>query len=215
MRIVVEHLEKCLSPWILCEYRYLIGLFKGSILFTNVRSSSAQRILKALGADATEKSVADLVAEGLLGSVLVLDPKADQALEPDDLRHVEAVVIGGIMGDHPPRGRTYREITSKLLRLTPRCLARNLGKQQLTIAGAGYVLKRIAEGAKLKDLDIRFGLSFTVKVGKYDVTVELPYAFPYEEGVPVLPEGYLDVVARRSLVFESREECMESEGNSR
>lgn len=205
---MIEHLEECLSPWMMSEYGYVIKLFKegGSrVLFTNVRSQRAQEVLREMGADATESSVVDLVSRGLLRCPLVLDPRAGETLKPEDLSKADAVIIGGIMGEHPPRGRTFREITSKLI---PKATARNLGKHQLTIAGAAHVLKRIAEGVRLESLDIRFGLRFTISVGGYEVTIELPYAFPYEGGKPVLPENYLEIVAKRSLAYESTLACV-------
>lgn len=197
-----------MSPWMMSEYGYVIKLFKNggsSVLFTNVKSQRAREVLREMGADVTESSVADLVIRGLLRCPLVLDPKAGEPLRPEDLAKTDSVIIGGIMGEHPPKGRTFREITS---RLTPRAMARNLGRYQLTIAGAAYVLKRVAEGARLESLDIRFGLKFTISVGGYEVIIELPYAFPYEGGKPVLPENYLEVVARRSLAYESTLECV-------
>ena len=206
MRIVVEHLEECLSPWIMSEYRYVVRLFGGAVAFTNVRSPQAQGALKKLGVEVFEESVADLLARGYLRLPIVLDPSARESLKPEDLESSDSVVLGGIMGEHPPRGRTFREITSRLL---PRALPRNLGRSQLTIAGAAYVLKRIASGSRLEDLDIRFGLRFSLRLGSYMLSIELPYAFPYENGKPVLPEGYLEVIARRSLHFESRPSCVE------
>jgi len=204
LKVVVEHLEECLFPWLMCEYSYVVKLFKNSVLFTNVKSLRAQRALKELGADVVEVSVVDLVASSSLRHPIILDPKARETLSLSDLVSADSVIIGGIMGEHPPKGRTFREITS---RLTSRAKVRNLGKFQLTIAGAAYVLKRVMEGARLESLDIRFGLEFTVPVGKYEVTIELPYAFPYEEGRPVLPENYLETIAKRSLAYELKPRC--------
>lgn len=208
MKVVVEHLEECLSPWLMSEYDYVVKLFKDSgkrVLFTNVKSPRAQKALSELGADVTESSVVDLVASNSIRHPVVLDPRAREALSREDLASTDAVIIGGIMGGHPPRGRTFCEITSKLY---PRARARNLGKYQLTIAGAAYVLKRVAEGIKLESLDIRFGLKFAVLIGSYEVTVELPYAFPYENGRLVLPENYVEIVAKRSIVYESKPVCI-------
>ena len=209
MLLVVEHLEECLSPWLLSEYGYVAKLFKNRLLFTNVRSAQSRRVLADLGAGVEERSVVELVAAGHLKRPVVLDPRAPESLGPDDLASADSAIIGGIMGDHPPRGRTYREITSKLLPMG--AVARNLGRHQLTIAGAAYVLKRVEEGSRLESLDLRFGLSFSIALGGYELTIELPYAFPYEGGRPVLPEGYLEVVARRSLVYESRPLCHQGE----
>lgn len=206
MKVVVEHLEKCLSPWIMSEYRYVVRLFGKEVMFTNVKSLQVREILKELGVDVLEESVIDLVAKGYLKSPIVLDPKARESLKPEDLKNSDSVIVGGIMGDHPPRGRTSREITS---RLALKALSRNLGRNQLTIAGTAYVLKKIMFGSKLEDLDIRFGLKFSVELGSYRLHIELPYAFPYENGKPVLPEDYFEVIAWKSPHFESRPSCVE------
>ncbi|MEM2196743.1 MAG: SAM-dependent methyltransferase [Sulfolobales archaeon] len=205
MKVVVEHLEECLSPWLMCEYSYVVKLFKNSVLFTNVKSLRTRNTLKELGVDVVEASVVDLVANNSLRHPIILDPKARETLTPEDLVSADSVIIGGIMGEHPPKGRTFREITSKLI---SKAKIRNLGKLQLTIAGTAYVLKRMLEGTRLESLDIRFGLRFVVQIGEYEVTIELPYAFPYEEGRVVLPESYLEVIARRSLIYESKPTCL-------
>ena len=209
MEVVVEHLEECLSPWLVSEYSYVVKLFGDRVLFTNVKQPESRRVLASLGARVTESSVVELVSTGRLRRPVVLDPRAPEALRPEELVGADSAVIGGIMGDHPPRGRTYREITSKLLPMG--AVARNLGKHQLTIAGAAHVLKRVEEGARLESLDIRFGLSFSITLGSYELTIELPYAFPYEGGRPVLPEGYLEVVAKRSLIYELEPACVRGE----
>lgn len=210
-KVVVEHLEECLSPWLLSEYKYVVKLFGKSTVFTNVRDPVTRNILRGLNVEVTEKSIVELVTEGVIGRVIVLDPRARDGLKPEDLREVDVVVIGGIMGEHPPKGRTYASITSKL-RL--KCLVRNLGKLQLTIAGTAYVLSKIAGGVLLEELDIKFGLRLSVNIGNYEVSIELPYAFPYENGVPVLPEDYMEVVSRRSTVFEARSGCLEQSNNT-
>jgi ribosome biogenesis SPOUT family RNA methylase Rps3 len=207
--VIVEHLEPCISPWLLSEYSYVVELFEGGVLFTNVKSRRARELLEGLGARVEERSVVELVREGAILKPLVLDPKAPQELKPIDVRDSDAVVIGGIMGEHPPRGRTFKEITAKL---TGNVKSRNLGRYQLTIAGAAYVLRKVAEGVELGSLDIRFGLRFTARLGDYEVEIELPYAFPYEGGRPVLPRNYLEVISMRSLLFEQDLKCLDEPG---
>ncbi len=206
MLVVVEHLEPCISPWLLSEYSYVVEVFGRNTLFTNVRSKKARELLRNLGAEVEERSVVELVRNGIIANPLILDPRAAEELRPTDTYSSDAVIIGGIMGEHPPRGRTFREVTSKLPR---NATARNLGKYQLTIAGVAYVLRMIAGGMELKHLDIRFGLKFTIKLGSYEAVVELPYAFPYESGKPVLPRNYLETVAMRSLLFKYSHRCLD------
>jgi len=206
--VIVENLEPCPSPWLLKEYEYVASIFRESLLITNVRGSMAQA-LKSLqrryGFRTSTSSVRDAVRELRIEKVVVLDPKAGEALKPEDLRACDAVVIGGIMGDHPPRGRTWELITSRLENPIPR----NLGEGQLTIAGAAYVLKEVMSGKRLEELEFIDGLRLRLSMLGAEVVVELPYRFPAVGGKPVLPEGYVDVVARRSLFYESFEACSE------
>lgn len=202
MLLIIDNWERLLSPWLFSEYSFVADLFKSSLVFTNVTSKEMLQALSSL-AKATPKAVREFLAEINIpvNKVVVLDPAADEELRPEDLSRAEAVVVGGIMGDHPPKKRTYELITSKLSEAT----ARNLGKEQLTIAGAAYVLKKISEGLTLRDLDIRFGLTIKLNILNSSVEIFLPYAFPYEGGKPVLPKEYLRIIAMRSLYYESVE----------
>lgn len=200
--LVVDNWEEVLSPWLLSEYSFVAGTFKNDLVFTNVTNKEMLQKLNTV-AKATPKSLREFLAESGIpvSKVIILDPAAHEELRPEDLSKAEAVVIGGIMGDHPPKKRTYELITSKL----PEATARNLGREQLTIAGAAYVLKKISEGLTLRDLDIRFGLTIKLDILNSSVEIFLPYAFPYEGGEPVLPKEYFRIIAMRSLYYESVE----------
>ncbi len=195
--VIVEHLEPCISPWMLSEYSYLSTLFPGRTIFTNVKNVKHYETLKQYG-KVFEETFTEVVRALNLTNTIILDPKAEKTLIKEELQNADAVVVGGIMGDHPPKGRTEKLITSKAKHME----ARNLGEGQLTIAGVAYVLKELEGGKELKDLDIREGLEISIQVGDYTVTVELPYAFPYKDGEPVLPHNYADVVVRKALIYE-------------
>lgn len=202
MLLLVDNWEEVLSPWLLSEYSFVASIFKNNLVFTNVTNNEMLQKLNAI-AKATPKSLKEFLSESGIpvSKVIVLDPVAQEELRPEDLSTAEAVVVGGIMGDHPPRKRTYELITSRL----PGTVARNLGREQLTIAGAAYVLKKISEGLTLRDLDIRFGLTIKLDILNSSVEIFLPYAFPYDGGEPVLPEEYFRIIAMRSLYYESVE----------
>jgi len=206
--VIIEHLEPCISPWLLSEYRYVAKLFSGRVIFTNVTNANDAKKIKELGVIYSECFTYVVNTLGLR-NLVILDPQAVDTLTHQDLIDADAVVIGGIMGDHPPQGRTKKLISSKALYAK----TRNLGPKQLTIAGAAYVLKRVEEGVSVNELDIRFGLKISTKVSGIELAVELPYAFPYENGAPVLPSDYLDTVIRKSLLFEDGP-CVNSWGSS-
>ena len=200
----MENLEPCLSPWLRAEYEYVAKVLKDSVIFTNVKNPRMRAELSKL-APAFVEDIVEYAARRELGKIIVLDPKGEKELMPDDLRDCDAVVIGGIMGDYPPKGRTWELITKRLPNATPR----NLGKEQLTIAGAAYVLKQIMAGRTLRDLEFVDGLRIYLSLGIAELEIELPYRFPCEGGKIVLPENYVEIVARRSVFYESEEACEE------
>ncbi len=195
--IIIEHLEPCISPWLLCEYRYVADLFKGRLIFSNVKEDALE-VLSNYGMACNEDFI-NVITKLSLKNVIILDPQAEYTLTPSELMMADGVVIGGIMGDHPPRGRTKELISSKARGQ----LIRNLGKKQLTVAGTAYVIKKLEEGRSLNELDIREGLKVEMKLGDAELTIELPYMFPYEDGRPVVPEGYIEVILYGSQLFET------------
>ncbi|MCX8186931.1 MAG: SAM-dependent methyltransferase [Sulfolobales archaeon] len=195
--VIVVHLEPCISPWMLCEYRYLSQLFEGRVIYTNVRSGKDVEVLRKYG-NVYSEDFTQVIKNLELRDVIILDPKAEEPLRRDELIKSDAVIIGGIMGDHPPRGRTSELITNKAKHLK----ARNLGPKQFTIAGVAYVIKELEGGKELKDIPVKEGIEVRAEVKGIEVVVELPYAFPVKDGQPVLPKDYVDTIIRRSQTFE-------------
>ncbi len=197
--IVVEHLEPCINRWILAEYSYVSKLFPGRVLFSNVRKESHRSILEKLGA-VEERSVTELSIDG--PETIVLDPQAEEELRPRDLESARHVIIGGIMGSHPPEGRTWRYITQFMRRSR----TRNLGPHQLTIAGAAYIVKKVSEGIELRSVRMVYGLSIERSMDRgIELSIYLPYAFPLDEcGRIALPENYIDIVAEYVVIYEQR-----------
>ncbi len=207
--MVVEHLEPCINKWLLTEYTYVASLFTGRVWFTNVRKriEYLERIGKVF-----QESCVEILRDK---NVIVLDPQAEEKLNPEDLKHVQFVVIGGIMGSHPPEGRTYEFITSRM----PWAKPRNLGREQLTIAGAAKVLKLVEEGRKLDEIKLVKGLRIERSLGKgIKHVVELPYAFPLrDDGSIDLPPRYIEIVVEYAALYEQRvlrsaEECVNDYG---
>lgn len=177
-KIVIEHLEPTLSAWLLFEYENASKIFKKKVWFTNVKNKSIQKKLKKLGT-IRQQSVLKIFPHEKL---VILDPRAKKTLMPDDLKGA-IVVIGGILGEHPARGRTKILLTSK----APKAKTRNLGREQSTIDGAAYIVKAIMEGKKISSIPTKRGLILRVKLkpsGVYEV--ELPYVYPLVNGSPLI-----------------------------
>ncbi len=175
MKAIIEHLEGKLSKWVLLEYEHASSIVgRGNLTFTNVKGKADRKKLGKFGR-VTEKSVSELGQKGLI----VLDPSAKKTLGPGDFS--ATVVIGGICGDSPRQGRTFRLLTN---RLKP-CRARNIGKLQFTIDGAAYVAKLVSEGAPLGEIKVKPRLA--LELGKFE-SVEIPLAYPEGAVTPGLSE---------------------------
>lgn len=178
LTFVIEHLEPEIGKWLIFEYEHtseIVG--KNSLLFTNVKKESEKLALSKLGA-VEEKSAAEIFNPE---KVIVLDPKAELLLKPEDFNGKEATIVGGILGDHPPKGRTRRLLTKRF----PKATVRNIGRAQFTIDGAVYVAKLVSEGTLLETIPIKKGL--VLRLNEYG-EIYLPYAYPLKNGKPVISQ---------------------------
>ncbi|MEM2028947.1 MAG: RNA methyltransferase, partial [Candidatus Bathyarchaeia archaeon] len=129
---VIEHLEPEVGKWLYFEYMNasrIVG--KDRLIFTNVKNMKDAETLSGLGTVRHESFIEIFSPE----KIVILDPRAPERLKPEDFAGKEAVIIGGILGDHPPRGRTRKLVTDK----APSSLSRNIGRGQFSIDGAVYV----------------------------------------------------------------------------
>lgn len=176
MFFVIEHLEPKLSEWLFIEYSHAAKIVGNErLLITNVKKARELRKLNKI-ARVDHGRVHEIFKQREL---IVLDPQARRGLSPTDFSGKRAVVVGGILGDDPPLGRT-RELLTQFL---PGALARNLGKGQLAIDGAVYVAKQVSDGKSLKEVSVQLGLE--IKLSKTRSTF-LPYAFPLVKGKPLI-----------------------------
>lgn len=187
---VIEHLEPMVGRWLLLEYTYasmIVGCER--LCFTNVKRPEDAAMLQGLGR-VEAKRACEIYPPT---KVLVLDPKAKRLLQPEDFAGKEAVLIGGILGDHPPRNRTSRLLTVTF----PEAAVRSLGKSQFSIDGAVYVAKRVSEGVPLRDIPIKKGL--TIKVSR-NHEIHLPYIYPIADGKPLINPRLVEYLASMEIV---------------
>lgn len=192
VKVVIEHLEPWLSKWLWIEYAHASKLLEGRVEFTNVKKSSHRETLSVIGSSVKESALELYPHEELI----ILDPRAEEPLKPEDLGSSTVLLIGGILGSHPPRGRTWKLLTSK----APRARARNLGREQFTIDGSAYLALKVAQGFKLNELHIRRGL--VVKAPP--VTIYLPYAYPLDNGKPVVSRQLLKYLKHEIVEDEEK-----------
>lgn len=169
--IVIEHLEPKVWPWCKIEYESISQIIpKANLWFTNINDNS--KFLSKLGKVSKES----VISMGLK-KACILDPNAKQTLTPKEANKFKYFIIGGILGDYPPRKRTKEELTDKIRGIE----ARNLGKKQFSTDNAVYVLKQIIQGTPLEKM--KFKNKITIKINKIE-SVDLPYYYPLVNGKP-------------------------------
>ncbi len=179
--IVIEHLEEEFSPWLILEYRHASLLAgKDRIVYTNV-PVRYHRILSRYGKVYGE-SVLEIFDQKQL---LILDPRADEPLSKSDLENIDAVVIGGILGDHPPQGRTYKYLSSR----ARDALKRNIGEGQYSIDGAVYVVLEVYRRGCLDCIKYIDGISLSSVRDSETIEIHLPFRYPLVNGKPLLAPG--------------------------
>ncbi|MEK6894449.1 MAG: SAM-dependent methyltransferase [Nanoarchaeota archaeon] len=181
--VIIEHLEPKLWPWCVIEYESISKIIpKENLWFTNVNDKANK--IKSLG-KLSKESVIDMSLE----NVCILDPDAKTKLTPKEAKSFNYFIIGGILGDYPPKKRTKVELTSKM-----NGVARNLGKKQFSTDNAVYVLKRIIDGKNLKD--IKFQNKLTIPINKVE-SIELPYYYPLINNKPRVSKDLIKYIKKK------------------
>ena len=196
--LVIEHLEE-ISEWLWLEYRHVSEWWKGKLIFTNVREDEREKLAK-LGSVLTE-SVTRFPFDR--SKIIVLDLQAEEELKPEDIEEETIIVIGGILGDAVPRGRTREFITSKMEGVK----VRHIGKPQFSIDGASIVAKLIADGRRLEEID--YEENPTIKLDEFS-EITLHYAVPKLKGKLLLTPGLIEL-QKRELGYTGADEEISDE----
>lgn len=201
LKFVIEHLEEEIGKWLYIEYKHaseIVG--RENLIFTNVKRVEDRNLLSEFG-EVEARSFRDVFRQD---EVVILDPKAERKLVTSDFYGKKAVVIGGILGDNPPRGRTQKYLSN----LCPKAVKRNLGRKQFSIDGAVYVAKMVSEGIPLEAIRVVDGLN--IKVDEF-VEIYLPYVYPLNDGKPVIHEELVKYLSSEDVVRD--EEVLLKEEN--
>ncbi|ACJ16998.1 hypothetical protein, conserved [Thermococcus onnurineus NA1] len=182
--LIIEHLEE-ISDWLWLEYSHVAEWWGDRLIFTNVREDERERLAK-LGSVITE-SVTTFPFDR--SKIIVLDLQAEEELKPEDIDGDTMIVVGGILGDAVPRGRTKEFITSRMEGVK----VRHIGKPQYSIDGASIVAKLIADGKKLEEIE--YEENPTIKLDEFS-EITLHYAVPKLDGKLLLTPGLIDLQKR-------------------
>jgi len=181
---IIEHLEPRAYKWCLMEYGNISRIVgKENLWFTNIKRKNKN--LEKIG-----RVFRDSVEKMNLKNACVLDPEAEQILNPKEAKQFDYFIFGGILGDNPPRKRTTPELTSKIKDAE----VRNIGKEQFSTDNAVFVTSEIAKGIsfdKMKFID-----TLTIKINDIE-SVDLPYRYPLINGKPQISEALISFLKRK------------------
>jgi len=190
--VIIEHLEEGITPWILLEYRH-ISRFYGSecVIFTNM-PAKYHGIIRKYGTP-LEESIVDIIGRNAIKAedVIILDPSSPKELTYDILSKARYVVIGGILGDHPPKKRTWEYISSRLGHVA----AYNIGKGQYSIDGAVYYIYYMYVNKSMDGYKYVDGLALETPSG----IIHLPFRYPMVDGKPFISEELVYYIVNRKI----------------
>lgn len=171
---IIEHLEPELGQWCMFEYERISEIVgKDNLWFTNIAKSTKE--LEALGT-VKKESVRTLK----LTNACVLDAEASTRLTPQNVQRYQYIIIGGILGDYPPKKRTKKELTQFI----PHAHAYNIGKKQFSTDNAVYVVDQIVKGTPLAKIRTQYKISIPLDA---IASIDLPYCYPLDkQGNPLM-----------------------------
>ncbi|MBI2668401.1 hypothetical protein HYX14_01025 [Candidatus Woesearchaeota archaeon] len=180
---IIEHLEPKVYEWCFIEYKQISRIVgKKNLWITNTKNQTLNHYARVI-----PKSAAGLH----LNNVCLLDPAAKKELTPEEARHFQYFVFGGILGDYPPRKRTEVELTQKFSQGTA---TRNVGKEQMSTDHAVAVVKEIVQGKKLSALKFQDQLEIHMKEGE---SMLLPYRYLLIKGKLLVSKELLEYLKKK------------------
>eukprot|EP00123_Amoebidium_parasiticum_P011140 comp20529_c0_seq1/m.26313 comp20529_c0_seq1/g.26313 ORF comp20529_c0_seq1/g.26313 comp20529_c0_seq1/m.26313 type:complete len:193 (-) comp20529_c0_seq1:244-822(-) len=183
MKYVVENFEEDFGPWVQLEYKHMATLVGDSLVISNIDGEKKKLLDTSVPTDS--RHAWELGFEP--ARVCLLDLRGDSTLCPEDSKNFDAVVFGGILGDHPPRDRTGALRQHGFGR-------RQLGTRQMTTDTAVLVCHMILDRGMRLD-EIPFIDDPEIKTGEKEV-VEMPFRYVKDgKGEPILAPGMKECLA--------------------
>ena len=196
--VVIEHLEEYPSRWLVAEYLEAFREAARSnlqLLITGVIDPRLQAILNSLRVGWVREHSWELYD---IPGTIILDMWAARDLTPVEAINANVFIIGGIMGDYPPRGRG-RLLSSHF----DWASIRRLGDRQMSIHTSTWALARIRDGVDVSQLPLcSEDASIVLDNGLMEFEVRLPFAYPCDiHGRPRVPQRILELLSR-GVVWE-------------
>ncbi len=195
--VLVEHMEEYPTRWLIAEYteaRDAVESLGGSLVVTGARDGVLQALLDREGVPWRWEHAWELCDRP---GTIVLDLWAERDLEPWEAQAADCFVVGGIMGDYPPRGR------GKLLAwMFDWSSARRLGSAQMSIHVAAWAAMMVRRGVRVNELPLVEGATVRVRGALGVIEIELPYAYPRGPGGEALVPERIRRVLEKGVVYD-------------
>lgn len=189
MKYILEHLEPKLFSWCKIEYEHISNILgKENLIFSNIKTQSQREYLTKLGT-VYKESIRQLAETQFKHKkICLLDSQAEKTLAPDDSKIFDMLVLGGILGDNPPKHRTILELG--LLRAEQR----NMGDRQMPTDTAAYVAKEILLGKKIDEFEFIDEIEIELKKGE---SVILPFRYVVVDGNILLSGKLIEYLKKK------------------
>ncbi len=182
--IIIEHLEERPTRWLIAEYieAYQLARNEGiPLVITRVVDPVLKSLLDKESIPNTPVRAREL---GCPPPVIVLDLRARKPLEPWDANTASCIIIGGIMGDYPPKARGFL-----LVHDFPEATTRHLGPGQMSIHTATWATLMVRKGVRVEDLPVGSSPIISVESPYGILEIELPFYYPLgPDGKPKVPK---------------------------
>jgi len=179
MKFIIEHLEPELYDWCLIEYRHISkAVGKDNLIFTNIKKGKDK--LAGLG-EVKEESVNNMN----LKNACLMEMDGKQTLSSKD--KFDSLVFGGILGDHPPQGRTLKHFKNW------KGDKRNLGTEQMSTDNAVMVSKLIVDGADFSKLKFQDEIEIPIEEGQ---SVIFPFRYLIINRKPFISEELIEYLKK-------------------
>jgi ribosome biogenesis SPOUT family RNA methylase Rps3 len=180
---IIEHLEEKMWEWCIIEYKHISKIVgKDNLWFTNVKKGGKE--LSKYG-----KVLKESVAELKLKNVCVLDPESDEKLTPSAAKKFDYFLFGGILGDHPPKKRTKKELTSRI----KDAAVFNIGKEQMSTDNAVKVVKEIHDGTPFDRMKFKDVIEIKTAEGE---SVIFPFRYLVIDGKPFISKELVEYMKK-------------------
>lgn len=190
MKYIIEHLEPELFPWCELEYKNISKIVgKENLLITRLRKEDLDKLKDY--ATVTTKGTSSM-PEINTPKTCVLDPNATSVLLPSDKDVFDTIILGGILGNEPPRARTAEEL------IFTKATRRHLGKEQFPTDNAAYVMNKILTGTPFEELKFQDHVEIELDEGESTI---LPFRYVLINGKPMISKEVIEIL-KEEFAFE-------------